>query len=68
MSNRVLIAVGFVLLVILGAAVIGFQLQLWAISIITGVFAIYLAGLFVYKIVNRKVNSASMAEVAADIR
>ena len=68
MSNRILIAVGFVLLVILGAAVIGFQLHLLAIPIITGVFAIYLAGLFVYKIVNRKVNSASMAEVAADIR
>jgi K(+)-stimulated pyrophosphate-energized sodium pump len=68
MSNRILIAVGFILLVVLGAAVIGFQLQLWAIPIITGVFAIYLAGLFVYKIVNRKVKSASMAEVAADIR
>jgi K(+)-stimulated pyrophosphate-energized sodium pump len=68
MSNRILIAVGFILLAIMGAAVIGLQLQLWAIPIITGVFAIYLAGLFVYKIVNRKVKSASMAEVAADIR
>jgi K(+)-stimulated pyrophosphate-energized sodium pump len=68
MSNRILIVVGFILLGVLGVAVIGFQLQLWAIPIITGVFAIYLAGLFVYKIVNRKVKSASMAEVAADIR
>ena len=68
MSNRILIAVGFILLAVLVAAAIGFQLQLWAIPLITGAFAIYLAGLFIYKILNRKVNSASMMEVADDIR
>jgi K(+)-stimulated pyrophosphate-energized sodium pump len=68
MSNRILIVVGFILLAVLGAAVISFQLQLWAIPLITAAFAIYLAGLFIYKILNRKVNSASMMEVADDIR
>ena len=68
MSNRILIAIGFVILAVLAVAVIHFQLELWAIPLITAAFAIYLAGIFIYKIVNRKVNSATMMEVASDIR
>lgn len=68
MSNRILIAIGFILLIVLGGAVIGFQLQLWAIPLITAAFAIYLAGIFIFRIVSRKVKSASMQEVASDIR
>jgi K(+)-stimulated pyrophosphate-energized sodium pump len=68
MSNRILIAIGFILLIALGATVIGFQLQLWAIPLITAAFAIYLAGIFIFRIVNRKVKSASMQDVANDIR
>lgn len=68
MSNRTLIFIGFLLLGILGAAVIGFKVDLYAIPLITGVFAIYLASLYVYKILTRKVKSTAMAEVAADIR
>lgn len=68
MTNRILIVIGFVILAILAATVVGFKLEFWAIPLITAAFAIYLAGLFIYKIISRKVNSASMIEVADDIR
>ena len=68
MTNRTLIFIGFALLVLLGTAAIGFHMQLWAIPLLTGAFAIYLAAIFITRIFSRKVNSAAMAEVSNDIR
>jgi len=63
-----MIAIGFILLAILAASVVVFRLELWSIPIIAAVFAVYLAGLFIDKIITRKIKSTSMLEVSEDIR
>jgi K(+)-stimulated pyrophosphate-energized sodium pump len=68
MTSRTLIFIGFALLAVLGAMAIGFNLQLWAIPALTGAFAIYLAAIFITRILRRKVKSASMLDVSNDIR
>ncbi|NMB61368.1 MAG: sodium-translocating pyrophosphatase [Chloroflexi bacterium] len=50
---------------IIAAVFSGFNL--WAIPIIVGLFAIFVAGIFVSRIVTRKVNSKEMMEVSDDI-
>ncbi len=51
---------------LLGAVITGFSL--WIIPLIVGLFAIYLAGVFISRIILRKPKSASMLEVSRDIQ
>jgi K(+)-stimulated pyrophosphate-energized sodium pump len=49
-----------------GSILSGFSL--WLIPIIIGLFAIYLSGIFVSRIINRKAKSEAMIEISNDIR
>jgi len=65
--NRWLYLIGLLVFggLAVGAILSGFNL--WVIPIIVGLFAIYLAGVFVSRIVFRKPNSQDMLEVSEDI-
>jgi len=66
-SSRWLYFIGLLLLGGLFLAVIVSGYNLWAIPILVGIFAIYLAGVFVSRIIFRKVESKEMLEVSDDI-
>lgn len=66
-KNRMLYTIGFVLFGGLGAAAILLKLEQWTIPLLVGAFAIYLAGIFIYRIISRKVVSKKMLEVSNDI-
>jgi len=66
--NRWLYLIGFLIFggLAVGAVLSGFNL--WVIPLITGLFAVYLAAIFISRIVLRKPKSQSMLEVSEDIR
>ena len=68
MKHRILYLIGFIFfggLILLSTAL---NLELWSIPIIVGAFAIYLAMIFIYRIVSHKVKSKPMLEISEDIR
>lgn len=66
--NRWLILGGFVIFGILILFALLHGLDLWIIPLMVGFFAIYLAGIFIARIVMRKPKSDSMLEVSQDIQ
>ncbi len=66
-SNRWLYLFGLLLFGGLIIAAIAFGFSLWSVPILVGLFAIYLAGIFVSRIIFRKVNSQEMLDVSEDI-
>ena len=66
--NRVLYLAGFIVFGALTLAAILTGFNLWVLPLIIGAFAIYLAGVFVSRILFRKITSPAMLEVSEDIR
>jgi len=66
--NRILYIAGFIVFGALAVAALVTGFSLWVIPLIVGAFAIYLAGVFISRIIFRKITNPALEEVGNDIR